>query len=836
MSNESLTGPSLLDKSKAHPGNIDMSVFAPKSKPTAQGTVNARYLQETREQNPDPAEAKQDEAKVSLSKCRFVTPPEDLRLNEPFEFAVDVKKLGSPKSMSPSFDLYCTRTRDGKPERDRIWACQRCKPLDPKADPLVVQGKEVLATQADYVLGETVTFELEATHPEADQPARSEPVEIRIKGVAHWIGGDDLFFRNDGEFPLLGTDGSLLQVLATAVGRIRKPAQEGETCICFGFASSAGEAGPNRRLSLRRAQAVKALLDRDEAAWVELAKAHFETRDIQQFLSDLHAACGWECDPGAVDGQDGPRTKAAIESFQKECNVRYKRGLAEDGICGPKTWGAVHRVVLGQVQAVLGEDESKAPSWPQPKWGNRGKGVHGNGEDYATGGDKPEERSVQITFFAPGTEPPLKEVADGQKASPEHNPVQQPDRIEKVKIPAQQLKLSTPPVGPVLQVGLFFDGTWNNRSDDLPKRCESNIAKLYELFDGDLVTRFGYYYEGVGTGNVVVSDKYTGGLGGRGAQDRIERAFDDLRQLLQKNPGASLELSLFGFSRGASTARSFVNQLFADPSRIGVGKRPFAKIAFVGLFDTVGSFGIPGDSDEAGHDLSVHVSRIQRLVHLVARDEKRSLFPLTRIRIPGSPVLPTGWEERTYPGVHADLGGGYGNEKSRQELQAYEQDERFRRERDYRQSASTQSIHLSEKPNLAKLKAEAPRDCLSRIPFWVMYDLAAEAGVPLHRVETVLPPPDQAHSADWWHSAPEEEKRKATWVRFQGRKEAATLRLEIPPRLRTYWEKRHVLSKGDVWTGSEAEMQDIAYFQHDSLYMWESHQQIRKTIDRGVTD
>ena len=39
--------------------------------------------------------------------------------------------------------------------------------------------------------------------------------------------------------------------------------------------------------------------------------------------------------PGAIDGQFGPNTEAALKSFQKA------KGLVVDGICGPKTWAAL---------------------------------------------------------------------------------------------------------------------------------------------------------------------------------------------------------------------------------------------------------------------------------------------------------------------------------------------------------------------------------------------------------------------------------------------------------------------------------------------------------------
>jgi peptidoglycan hydrolase-like protein with peptidoglycan-binding domain len=412
---------------------IGYSLLA-KSKPVRQGTVSSDYLQKTREDNPEPEDKQQDSAGPSLSNCRFVTPVEDLRAQEEFDMAVDVKiPAGSTSTAQATFALFCFVRKDGKEERSKTWTVEG-KVEGGGSDPIVIKARRTLMSELGTTPSEKTAFELEATHPDLKDPCKSPRIEVVLKTVAHWVGGDDLPFDTAKEFPLLGADGALLQVLANAVGRIQKPKQEGETVICFGFASGAGDPDSNRALSMRRAQVVKALLDRDESSWSTLAKVNFDTKDIQQFLSDLHASCGWECDPGAVDGQDGPQTKAAITSFQAECNSRYGLGLEEDGICGPKTWTAVMRAIVGQVQGVRGEDSSKAPSWPKPNWGAGGEGVFGNGEDFATIGNKPEERSVQITFLVPGAEQPLKKSASGQKLTTKENPHQDEKLVEKKKI------------------------------------------------------------------------------------------------------------------------------------------------------------------------------------------------------------------------------------------------------------------------------------------------------------------------------------------------------------------------------------------------------------------
>jgi len=82
-------------------------------------------------------------------------------------------------------------------------------------------------------------------------------------------------------------------------------------------------------------------------------------------------------------------------------------------------------------------------------------------------------------------------------------------------------------------------------------------------------------------------------------------------------------------------------------------------VNFLGIFDTVGAFGIPINLGPLNfqkinlfHDLTLSPN-VQRAVHLVAIDESREPF------IPTLTNLSERIEEVWMPGVHADVGGGY---------------------------------------------------------------------------------------------------------------------------------------------------------------------------------
>jgi hypothetical protein len=171
-----------------------------------------------------------------------------------------------------------------------------------------------------------------------------------------------------------------------------------------------------------------------------------------------------------------------------------------------------------------------------------------------------------------------------------------------------------------------------------------------------------------------------------------------------------INLAVFGFSRGATQARAFtrlLSEVLADWDdaellwkQAGLnGKRPRVVVYFMGLFDTVSSTGFGGSRaealvkdvgktaigatafmefapwilpkaegmlnavDQGGHaawayDLAIP-PYVSRCVHFVAGQEVREKFPGESIR--RHDEMPINSVERVYPGMHSDVGGGYGS-------------------------------------------------------------------------------------------------------------------------------------------------------------------------------
>ena len=135
-------------------------------------------------------------------------------------------------------------------------------------------------------------------------------------------------------------------------------------------------------------------------------------------------------------------------------------------------------------------------------------------------------------------------------------------------------------------------------------------------------------------------------------------------------------LYVFGFSRGAAEARSFVNRL-SRLSGSSAAQLKFGgidvEVKFMGIFDTVASVGMVDIKSFRGNGIlprwfgslvdghwswaspeNLVVPDNIRCVHYIAGNEARACFPLTMTEHQGNHTL------KLYPGAHSDVGGGYG--------------------------------------------------------------------------------------------------------------------------------------------------------------------------------
>lgn len=227
------------------------------------------------------------------------------------------------------------------------------------------------------------------------------------------------------------------------------------------------------------------------------------------------------------------------------------------------------------------------------------------------------------------------------------------------------------------RIAFCADGTWDTADKH---------TNVYKLFKSLPVTsdQMPFYDDGVGaTGNPVL--KVAGGAFGTGLWAKIKEGYTKIAHVYESGD----EVFLFGFSRGAYTARSLAGMIsacglptknFTDDlvdtaftayrekehrqailEKLKDNNMEAAKIKMVGVWDTVGSLGIPsvfGASDPIVYgflDTSLHPN-IENAYHALAIDEKRAEFPATLWQGPTAPGQTL--EQVWFTGVHSDIGGG----------------------------------------------------------------------------------------------------------------------------------------------------------------------------------
>lgn len=198
-----------------------------------------------------------------------------------------------------------------------------------------------------------------------------------------------------------------------------------------------------------------------------------------------------------------------------------------------------------------------------------------------------------------------------------------------------------------------FDGTGNkdNPGDDK----DSNVLKFYAAYEA------GYtgpgkclYISGVGTRWGLIG-KFVGSLFGAGGKKRIK---EDMKVLEKNFKRGDTMIDVVGFSRGSALALEFANQVRAE----GVGRIKTPAIRFLGIWDTVASFGLPGNNINLGYHLTVPYN-VETCCHAMALDERRSSFPLTRVvQNAYSDRRERNIREVWFRGYHSDIGGGNSNQ------------------------------------------------------------------------------------------------------------------------------------------------------------------------------
>ncbi len=169
-------------------------------------------------------------------------------------------------------------------------------------------------------------------------------------------------------------------------------------------------------------------------------------------------------------------------------------------------------------------------------------------------------------------------------------------------------------------------------------------------------------------------EKAFGGGLGAGGFERLEGMLWYMQVAIKsyfdkkKHYPKTLELDIFGFSRGAAQARHFVNVLKQDGDfwKMKVRyEKDDIKIRTLNLFDTVGSFYTPGKDVDPGYTYYINPGWVtDSIIHFVADDEYRYNFDGQLIGTGNDTEYPVDRtqgkvKEFVLTGAHSDIGGGY---------------------------------------------------------------------------------------------------------------------------------------------------------------------------------
>jgi uncharacterized protein (DUF2235 family) len=269
---------------------------------------------------------------------------------------------------------------------------------------------------------------------------------------------------------------------------------------------------------------------------------------------------------------------------------------------------------------------------------------------------------------------------------------------------------------------MLIDGTWNEEG----KGNDTNIAKLDPNYPKDKGTaapliksvaadgtkQLAFYHDGVGNDPDFVKH-WLGGAIGIGLRKIVLEAYDKVATNYERGD----EIYILGFSRGAYAARALAGLIHASGMQRSTGPQgsdavfdaiwnhfrvdpevragakaassgdqkaidtynkvaaentidPSPRIKCVGVFDTVGSYGVPAGIGLAAlgryftlaflgfHDTEIG-SHVDVALHAVAVDERRRPFVPTFWTAPKDKPPQTHVEQTWFAGVHCNIGGGY---------------------------------------------------------------------------------------------------------------------------------------------------------------------------------
>jgi uncharacterized protein (DUF2235 family) len=229
------------------------------------------------------------------------------------------------------------------------------------------------------------------------------------------------------------------------------------------------------------------------------------------------------------------------------------------------------------------------------------------------------------------------------------------------------------------RIAFCADGTWQSVTNN------TNVYRISKAIVPIPGEQYSLYDDGVGANGLAIQ-KLLGGAFGTGLYQKVKDGYSAIASVYEDGD----EVFLFGFSRGAYTARSIGGMIAAcglptknpDPNLVNTAFDAYrnkdkrqatlatlgayglvpANLTMVGVWDTVGALGIPAILGAVSPLLYGFLDTslspiVKNAYHAVSIDERREEFPSTLWT--SLPIQGQTLEQVYFCGVHCDVGGGY---------------------------------------------------------------------------------------------------------------------------------------------------------------------------------
>ena len=340
-------------------------------------------------------------------------------------------------------------------------------------------------------------------------------------------------------------------------------------------------------------------------------------------------------------------------------------------------------------------------------------------------------------------------------------------KIEEYEDQSKPENIATEKEKDVYSSSKLFDDSYENDFSNVARLWRGVDQEKYGIYIEGIGTKDedGDYIRGMALGKGETGIRAKVRKGCKKLADEILKKIKKKRKNIEEIKSITVTLDVFGFSRGAAAARNFVYEIGNNKRKVDIkilsktelknrsraykyetvyrdkdgeevdsayldnGKMPKLgylgyyllqkkltkedlnkiriKIRFVGVYDTVASFGSEHSDDIVELQLN-NLGKPAKVVHFTAMDEHRKNFALSKI--------PEGanFIEKNFPGVHSDIGGGYTTDKKEEIIveKNYSSYEECKREKDklcgeYWYDKEHLSIHYH---SLGSLSLDHPQD------------------------------------------------------------------------------------------------------------------------------